>query len=282
MVTRTLVAWCLDWPIVAADIAPDEPGAVLHANRVVASSEIARQLGVVRGLRRREAQYRCPELLISERDVATEVRRFEPIASELDAFAPRVEILQPGTALFATPGPSNYFGGDDELARLVQQALNAAVEHRTQVSVGIADGVFAARLAARTRGAAPLVIAEGDSASFLAPLPITLLDQPELTSVLWRLGVQTLGDFAQLTAADVVGRFGHSGIAAHGLARGTDERLLEATEPPEDLYATMDFDPAIERMDQAAFAARQLAVSLHEQLAQRLSLIHISEPTRPY
>ena len=269
MVTRTLVAWCLDWPIVAADIAPDEPGAVFHANRVVASSEIARQVGVIRGLRRREAQYRCPELLISERDVAAEARRFEPIVSELDAFAPRVEILQPGTALFATPGPSKYFGGDDKLARLVQQALNAAIGHRTQVSVGIADGVFAARLAARTRSAAPLVVAEGESATFLAPLPITLLDQPELTSVLWRLGVQTLGDFALLPAADVIGRFGRSGLAAHALAQGSDERLLHATEPPDDLHAAMEFDPVIERIDQAAFAARQLAVSLHEHLEQR-------------
>ena len=67
---RVACVWCLDWPIVAAGIPPSEPGAVLHANRVGASSEAARSVGVVRGLRRREAQGRCPELVIAERDLA--------------------------------------------------------------------------------------------------------------------------------------------------------------------------------------------------------------------
>ena len=53
---RTLVVCCPDWPVVAAGIPAGEPAVVLHANRVVAASAAAREVGVFEGLRRREAQ----------------------------------------------------------------------------------------------------------------------------------------------------------------------------------------------------------------------------------
>src|SRR5918998_914526 len=59
---RMVVVWCPDWPVVAAGAPPDSLTAVVHANRVVACSEAARAEGVRPGLRRREAQSRCPEL----------------------------------------------------------------------------------------------------------------------------------------------------------------------------------------------------------------------------
>ena len=61
---RTLLIWCPDWPVIAAELIDGMPAhapvAVLHANRVLACSEAARREGVRRGLRRREAQGRCP------------------------------------------------------------------------------------------------------------------------------------------------------------------------------------------------------------------------------
>jgi len=70
---------------------------------------------------------------------------------------------------------------------------------------------------------------------FLAPLPITLLDRPELTSVLWQLGLRTLGDFAALDPSDVLGRFSGEGLAAHRRASGLSDRPPDATDPPEDM-----------------------------------------------
>ena len=62
--TRVLAIWCTDWPAVAAAAAADLPAtapvAVTLANRVIACSATARAAGVRRGLRRREAQARCP------------------------------------------------------------------------------------------------------------------------------------------------------------------------------------------------------------------------------
>ncbi len=113
---RVLVAWCPDWPVVAAGVAPGEPAAVVHANRVVAASPAARDEGVVVGHRRREAQARCPELTLVAHDPARDVRAFEPVLQALAALTPLVELTEPGTGTFGTRGPSRYHGGDDALA----------------------------------------------------------------------------------------------------------------------------------------------------------------------
>ncbi len=271
---RTLVVWCLDWPVVAArdhrDPADDAPIAVVHANRVVACSASARADGVRRGQRRREAQGRCPGLVVVERDVAREVRTFEAVAAACEAFTPRVELTRPGTCSFTTRGPSRYFGGDDALAARVHERIAAVLDGRTTGRIGIADGPFAAALAARAAvDGRPCVVAPGASAAFLAPLPVTTLEAPALTDVLLRLGVTTLGAFAAMAVADVVGRFGVDGQLAHRLAAGLDSRLPDARRPPPDLTMAAEVDPPAERVEQVAFVARALAEDLHAALDAR-------------
>ncbi len=266
---RVACVWCLDWPIVAAGIPPSEPGAVLHANRVVASSEAARSVGVVRGLRRREAQGRCPELVIAERDLALEVRTFEEIAAAIEAFTPRLDIMHAGTCVFPTIGPSRYFGGDHALGEKIHEAVTDALDGRTVCNIGIADGIFSARLASRAARGGVCVIESGGSPEFLAPLSVSLLEHPELTDVLWRLGIRTLGAYAELDAADVLGRFGNDGLRAHQRASGRDEALADVTDPPEDMAVTHELDPPAERIEHGAFAARQLAIELHDKLERR-------------
>lgn len=124
---RSLVVWCPDWPVVAAGITPDVPAAVFHANRVVAASTVARAEGVTVDLRRREAQGRCPRLLVLDRDEAMEASAFEAVAQAIEAFTPRLEILCPGTVATGTRGPSRYFGGDEALAGKVVDAVDGVL-----------------------------------------------------------------------------------------------------------------------------------------------------------
>jgi protein ImuB len=253
---RTAVVWVPDWPVVAAEAA-GVPSAVVLANRVVACSSAARVEGVRRGLRRREAQARCPELLVLEHDPARDARAFEPVVTAVETLTPRVEILRPGLCAFATRGPSRYFGGDDALAARVESVVPVGC------AVGIADGIFAAVLAAR-RG---VVVPPGGTPAFLAPFPVHVLDLPDLADLLQRLGIGTLGDLAALPAADVLARFGTDGAVAHRLARGLDERPLAARAIPPDLVVQRELDPPAERVDVAAFVARALAGELHDALA---------------
>src|SRR5207248_10364173 len=224
--TRTLVVWCPDWPVTAAGCSADEPVAVQFANRVVACSAAARVGGVRRGLRRRQAEARCPGLQLVAHDPDGEARAFEPVVASVEAFCPRVEIVRPGVCAVATRGPSRYFGGDEVLAAKMAEAV-AHVGGRT----GIADGPFAAELAAHKS----IVVPPGETAAFLDPLPVDVLDLPDLTDLLHRLGIRTLGGLAALPAASVHERFGGEGLRAHRLASGADERPLVGRVPPPDL-----------------------------------------------
>ena len=245
MSTRTLVVWCPDWPVVAAGVEPEVAAAVVVTNRVVATSTGARRDGVHVGQRRRAAQAACPALVVVASDPSREARAFEPVIAALEAFTPIVELTEPGSCACATRGPSRYAGGDDMLAARVHGAVLTALGETVGVAgppgVGLADGVFAATLAARrsAQTAAPLVVAAGQSAAFVAPFPVDVLadalaEATELVGVLPRLGVRTLGEFAALSLADVVGRFGAVGQIAHRLASGGDSRPLAARRPPDD------------------------------------------------
>lgn len=269
--TRTVVVWCADWPAVALGRPFERPVVVMRANRVVATNPVARALGVEIGVRRREAQRHCPEAELIERDPEREARVFEPIVGALDQITPRVEIVRPGTCLFPARGPVRYFGGDESLARQLMSVVSAHLATPTGVGVGIADGAFAATLAARRSAAngVPLAVPPKASPAFLAPCPVSSLGDPELAEVLERLGLGTLGAFAALDPGDVSARFGTVGHVAHRLARGFDLRPPLLDEPPIDLDVEYLADPPLERVDQAAFVAKSLADDLHERLGSR-------------
>ena len=268
---RLLVATWADWPAVAAGYAPDVAAAVVAANRVVAVTAAARLEGVRPGLRRREAQGRCPELTVVPADAGRDARAWEPVVAAVEAMAPSVEVWEPGVLSLATRGPSRYFGGDAPLAGKVREVAEAAAGI-PGCRVGVADGRFAALLAATvpggSTGAGVVVLDPGSSRSWLAPHPVGALGRgyEDLADLLLRLGVRTLGDLAALPEAAVLGRFGPVGLAAHRLARGLDDQPVRARTPPPDLACAVELDPPEQRVEAAAFMAKALADELHSRL----------------
>jgi protein ImuB len=265
---RTLVAWAPDWPIVSAGFPPDTAVAVLTDRRVIAMSAAARREGVRVGLRRREAESRCPGLVVLDRDLAAEARAFEPVVATVATFCPRLAIIRPGLLALDARGPARYFGGEEALCRRIADAA--------PLRCGIADGRFAATLAARQG------VVVRDNRTFLAPFPVEVLDRPELADLLRRLGVHTLGAFADLPTASVLTRFGADGARAQALARGEDDHPLRMEAPTEELARVMVFDDPVDRVDVAALAGRSLATSLAEALADRglaCSLLRIEAET---
>jgi protein ImuB len=269
---RTVVVHCPDWPVTTAltaagettvDEAADVPAAVVYANRVISCTAAARAEGVSTGLRRREAQARCPSLVILPADPARDARAFEPVAAAVAELAPGVEIVRPGLCAVAARGPARYFGGDREVADRLGRYV--AERTRAHATVGVADGRFAATLAARTG----TVVPRGGSRAYLAPFPVETLGLPDLADLLRRLGLRTLGAFAALPPRDVLARFGPDGARGHRMALGLDDRPLAARPPDPELAVQVELDPPVERVDTAAFAARTLAERLHEGLARR-------------
>jgi protein ImuB len=301
---RALVALCADWAVIAAGRTPSAKVAVVAANRVVCLSPAARSGGVHLGLCRREAQARCPDLEVLQSDLGAEARCWEPAVAAVEVFAPGVEVLGPGVLALAVRGPSRYFGGDRALAAKVVAAIEAAVAGRVPgwdgcCRVGVADGLFAATLAARHAPASSsVVVPRGRSRDFLAPLPVSTLpnasgygistprpaqgeprkegshkdssqtgDLAELVDLLVRLGTRTLGDFAALPAHAVLGRFGASGLRAHRLARGLEGRPLRPRQVPPDWTVAVQLNPPAKQLHAAAFAGKALADQLTAQLA---------------
>jgi protein ImuB len=298
---RMLVVWCPDWPVIAAAAAagapPLAPVAVVLANRILACSATARARGVRRGMRRREAQGCCTDLLVFVADPDRDERSFEPVAAAVEELAPGVEVVRPGLVAVPARGPAGYFGGEEAAAeRLVDQ-----VASRTGVEcqIGVADGLFAAVLAAH-RG---VLVPAGGSPAFLAPRPVNELaefigqvgldrtgpnavgrnngkgadgrrqvsagliaQQIDLVDLLRRLGLRTLGAFAALSENEVASRFGADAVLAHRLAGGVAQRPPDRRSPPPELMITQVLDPPADRVDAVAFAARTAAQRLHELL----------------
>lgn len=270
---RVLALWCPDWPAVAAaavaGVPAHRPVAVLAANRVVACTATARAEGVRRGLRRREAQARCPELHLARDDPDRDARLFEPIVAAVEEAAPGVEVLRPGLLVLSARGAARYFGSAEAAAERLVDAVAAA---GAEAAAGIADSLSTAVIAAR-RGA---IVPPGGGADFLAPLPVSELavepgadarQRADLVDLLHRLGLRRIGDFAALTPAEIASRFGVDAIAAHRCARALPERPPSARRPPPELTVEYRCDPPIDRVDAAAFAGRMLATRLHGALA---------------
>ncbi|MER5353758.1 DNA polymerase Y family protein [Kitasatospora sp. NPDC002551] len=129
--------------------------------------------------------------------------------------------------------------------------------------VGVADGLFAAVLAAR----AGVLVPAGRTAEFLAPYPVAALGDAELAELLERLGLPTVGAFAALPAESVADRFGPAGTVAHRLARGLQPRPLVPRAEGPDLSVEQRFDPPEPLAEPLVFVARTLAERLHQRLA---------------
>ena len=269
-----VTVWCPDWPVVAAGVAAATPAVVLHANRVVARSPAAAAEGVVIGQRRRQAQQLCPDVALLDHDPDRDARAFEPVVRAIGRFAPRLEVVEPGWLCLGARGPSRYFGGDERLAEQLVAAVHqeAAAVERSGLGIGIADGRFAAAVAARRAGRAPMVVAPGTSPGFLAPLPVAWLHligevDPELVGLFARMGLARLGDLAALPAGDVLARFGPPGRHAHHLAGGLDDRLAGGTEPPPERRVEQAFDDPVAQLEPLVFVGKQLADQLVASLA---------------
>jgi protein ImuB len=267
---RMATLWCPDWPVTAARMTSGAPGdaamAVVTANHVIACSSVARGAGVRRGMRRREAQSRCPDLTVLARDEAAEARCFEPVIVAVESLVPGVEVIRPGLVAVGVRGPARRFAGETALVDALWQAVGWLTEDACQI--GVADGAFAAEQAARRA----MIVPAGESAEFLADFPVTTLSafgHTDLVDLLQRLGIHTLGAFAALPPRDVMMRFGPVGAWAHRQAGGRDDRPIVVREPPAECTVTVELETPVDRVDVVAFSARSAAERFIADLAAR-------------
>ena len=270
---RVMVVWCPDWSVVAAldeaERSPRSPAAVLCANVVEVCNGPARSEGVRRGQRRRDAQARCPDLVLLTANPDRDARAFEPVLAIVEDLRPGVAALRPG--LLAVRAPGSWYGTETDAAATACQALVQGSVW--DVRVGIADDLFTAEQAARTADVQSWeVVPPGGSAAFLRALPLHVLQADgargrELVDLLQRLGLRTLGDLADLPGDAVEHRLGTYGAAVRRRARGEDPALFAARTPPPELDAEVSFEPPLDSVEAITFSVRTTAERFVSQLA---------------
>jgi hypothetical protein len=192
---------------------------------------------------------------------------FVAFVAALTEFCPFTEALRWGVVAVPMRGPSRFHGGE-ESALL---ALRRLVESFTPARVGIAEGIFAAEAAARRS----CIVADNETEDFRRSLPVEELARRELSSTARRLGISSVGQFADLPASKVAERFSSDVVMAHRVARGDlaelpeqrDPRLarrlgqLRGDEEPQEVQASFFGDRA-NRDERAAAAAHRVGQRL--------------------
>ena len=279
--SRVLVVWCPDWPVIAALADTGQsfrlPAVVVAGNAVYAGNEGAREHGIKRGMRRRDAQARCPDVLVFDANPDRDARAFEDVLTTLERLRPGVAALRPGLVALRSPG--RFYGGETEAGAVIAEAL-VGLGIR-DVRVGIADELFTAEQAARQ---APrqesFVVPPGESAAFLRGLPVEALDagvdergaegvEHGTADLLRRLGLHTLGDLSALSARDVAARFGPRTGWVHRVLHGEGFRPLSTRMPPPELACEVAFEPPLEDAEAVCFSTRQTAEQFVRGLAER-------------
>ncbi len=189
----------------------------------------------------------CPNLSHAD-DFGRELRTFQQVVIVLKEFCPFIETIAPGVCALKLRGPSRYFGGEDNLSELIHNRIatlvNAKITDKrlaidvasiSPVRIGIANGLWASLVAINNPRSTVLrvasielgnysgitsVVPTDTTSDFLAELPVSLLPNTNIIGTLHKLGINTIGSFANLTTEDVFSRFGKQVLLLHEMAKG--------------------------------------------------------------
>jgi protein ImuB len=209
----------------------------------------AEAFGVRAGMHLGEALARCPELTLVPPDPERAEATWEEALRRLEGMGAAVEPGYPGEAFFEAEGLRGLWGGTLEgVLRRARESIGGGVRLGAGSSRLCA---YAAALRARPRRALVIVPAAMTRA-FLSSLPVDLLrdlldgewERADLPEKLERLGIQKLGQLAELPSAAVADRFGEPGLRALRMARGREEPLRPRP-PHEDLMERLELPEAV-------------------------------------
>ncbi len=233
---------------------------------VYACSPTARMAGIQRGMPLRQAEQLSPKALFLPIRQDRYDQAHKDLLDVLSPYSPFRESSAHGRVYLDASGLGRLYGSDEELADRVIASIENELGFLPQV--GVAGNKFTARTAARLSDpGSSHIVKTGTEAEFLAPLPIILLPSSDDTyRLLSRLGIETIGQVAQMPIGALSRALGKEGLKLHNLASGKDLRPLmpQFDTAPLSLETNLDFP--LESLEQVtAFADRltsQLSVEL--------------------
>ncbi len=248
-------------PVIVGGGGPTDRGVVSTA------SYEARRFGVRSAMPLRTAAALCPDAVFLPVDGATYQAVSRQVMAILRRFTPLVEPVSIDEAFLDVTGSRALFGDGVRIARLIKGAIRA--ETGLTGSVGVATNKLVAKVASDLRKPDGLVVvAPGDEAAFLAPLPISRLwgVGPQTAAALREYGVTTIGDLATVPVDILVRRLGSHGATLHDRALGFDQDPVGGGDPAKSIGHEHTFD--VDTSDTETLERTLLAMS--EGVAGRL------------
>ncbi|MDR7420519.1 MAG: DNA polymerase Y family protein [Armatimonadota bacterium] len=242
---------------------------------IVDANASARRAGVRPLMAVAEAQARAPGLTLVARSPVCEASAQAALLDVALGVSPRVEDGGAGAVCLDATGFGLLYRDERRVAEDLAARAEAA---GLPASVAIASTRTAAQLAASVR---PLtVIRPGGEADALAPLPLTLLAlSDDLSAVLTRWGIRTLGEVAALPDAALIERLGVEGRRVQRRARGEDLGPLVPYRPPAVVEEAVDLEWPIDNLEALAFVLSGVLDRLVARLAGRgwaLGAVHLT------
>ncbi len=188
----------------------------------------ARQFGIHSAMPISRAYRRCPGGVYLSPDMKKYAAESMAIREILYQFTPVMEFISLDEAFLDITGSLNLFGGAQRIASAVQQRI--LTERQLGSSVGVAPTKMAAKIASDLKKPMGIVIVEPETVRvFLAPLSIKRIwgIGKKTFAVLRRMGIETIGDLAELDERSVEASLGSHGLDLLNLARGSDSRIVE-------------------------------------------------------
>ena len=200
-------------------------GAPPERRGVVASASYsARAFGVRSAMPTAQALRLCPQAIILPPRHKIYGEYSVRMMAILSEYTPLIQPLSLDEAFLDVTGYKARWDSPEELARQLQERLLA--ELGLTASMGLASNKLVSKIASgleKPRGF--VVVPPGREAEFLAPLPVEKLwGVGEVTAgSLHEIGISTIGQLAELTAAQLEAQFGRRGRDLHRQARGIDD-----------------------------------------------------------
>jgi len=247
------------------------------ALRVQAATPAAAAAGVRIGMTVTEARAICPSVQIERRvaaeehadlsELATQLLRISPTVAPLAPNALVAEISRTATVLARQgEGPPPQRAGAE---RVMVERVRRLLERLGHVArVVVADDPSTA-LACAAWGQENRVVPPESGPEALAPLPLAALGLPaDAHDLLIGLGVRTVGEFAALPPASIVGRFPPLVLLAHQLACGTAQPPVIPGEAEDDsISARQDLPAPVVVLDALLFVINAMLRGITARLA---------------
>ena len=234
---------------------------------VATCSYEARKFGVHSAQPISQAWKLCPQGIYVLPDMDKYARASGRVMSLLLEFTDMLEQVSIDEAFLDVTGSAKLFGTGVEIAKKIKARIRG--ELRLTASVGVAENKFIAKIASDLKKPDGLVIVSpGRAREFLAPLPVGRLwgVGQKTASFLKRLGLENIGQLADLPRSEMTSRLGKVGEHLWQLAQGLDDREVV----PEEGFKSIGHEITFERDTADAGLLERTLLDLSGKVAHRL------------